>query len=169
MSDLQAEHSLTVPAFKQTPELVLPLTATREGEKRIVEAKTVNPATYADLEHTYSAAYRELKNAHASLGYQKDMAAKAMEEAKSEFLIDHYWPVIMGGKPKSHDSADMRNAHLMRHKDYLDALDRFNMLTAMVALVEGKIKVFERVSAYMKKTMDLVVRSGLGDKGLWQK
>lgn len=168
MSEIKTEHSLTVPAFRKTPELVLPLTATREGEARIIEAKTVNPSTYSDLEHCYSAAYRELKSGLATLGYQKDMAQKAIDEAKSEFFIDIY-PSILNEIPKSRDCADLRNAHLMRHKDYNEALDRFNMLKAMEAMVEGKIKVFERVSSYMKKSMDLVLRSGLGDKGLWQK
>jgi hypothetical protein len=163
------EHSLTVPAFRKTPELTLPLTATREGEARIIEAKTVSPVSYADLENCYSAAYRELKSALATLGFQKDQAQKAIDEAKSEFLIDHYYGEILKDKPKSHDSADLRNAHLMRFEPYVEALDRYNMVKAMEALVDGKIKVFERVSAYMKKSMDLIIRGGLADKGLWKK
>lgn len=169
MSAFKEEHSLTVPAFRKSPELVLPLTATREGESRIIEAKTVSPISYSDLEHCYSAAYRELKSAIATLGYQKAQAQKAMDEAKSEFLIDHYYGEIMRDKPKSHDSSDLRSAHLNRFVPYMEALDRYNMVSAMEALVDGKIKVFERTSAYMKKQMDLIIRGGLSDKGLWKK
>lgn len=166
-TDLQ-DKSLIVPAFHTTPEINLPFGETKEAEKRIIEAKTVSPVTYADLENCYSAAYRELKSNLAIVGYQKDMAQKAVDEAKSEFFIDYY-PKILGDLPKSRDCADLRNAWLMRHVPYRDAMDRFAAMKALEAHIEGKIKVFERVSSYMKKSMDLVIRSGLSGKGLWQK
>lgn len=160
------ELALAIPAFGKTPELILSLVATKTGEMRLVEAKTVNPITYVDLEHDFQEAWRELRRHHATIGFELAKADKALEIAKAQFLIDKY-PDIMAGKPKSHDSADMRKAYLMREPDYIAALDRINMLKAMENFVDGRLKVFENVSRYMKKQMDLVLRSGVSNSDLY--
>lgn len=160
--------SMIIPGFKGSSPMVLDVSKTREAESRLIEAKTVNPITYTDLEHCFSEAYRELKRHHSTLGYQLALAEKAMEQAKAVVLLDKY-PTFMEGKPKSHDNADLRKAFLMQDADYLEALDRFNMLKALESFVDGRIKVLENVSRYMKKEMDIIIRSGLTDKGLYKK
>lgn len=160
------DQSLVIPAFAGSREVHLELQATKLAESRLIEAKTVNPVTYVDLEHAFMEAYRELRKHAATIGFQIAKADKAMEQAKAQFLIDKY-PDIMAGKPRSHDSADTRKAYLMREPDYLAALDRMNMLKAMESYVDGRIRVFENVSRYMKKQMDLVLRSGLSNADLY--
>lgn len=154
------EHALVVPSFKTIEEIRLKLTYTREGESRLLEAKMVNPATYSDLESCFNQAYRELKTNLAVIGDQLNKADDLLEKAKSNFLIDNYQEKIKD-LPKSYDSADLRKAWLMRDTEYLAAKERVDMLKAMEALLDGKIKVFERTCVFMKKKMDLILRSGM--------
>jgi hypothetical protein len=160
-----ASTSLVIPPFGGSPALSLELTKTKEAEARLIEAKTVSPITYADLEHCFNESYRELKRHYATIGLELANAEKAQKTAKSVFLIDQY-PELLA-KSKLQDNGDTREAYLMRNKEYTDALDRINMLKAMEAFVEGRIKVMERVCAYMKKQMDLVIRSGLSGRDLY--
>lgn len=152
--------SLVIPAFRGSQEVVLSISKTREAESRLIEAKTVNPSTYADLEHTYGESYRELKNNLAIIGHQSVKAEKELKMIKAGLLLDKY-PEFMKDKPKSHDNSDMREAFFMKDAEYLEAMDRINMLKAMEAFAEGKIKVMENVSRWMRKQMDLVLRSGI--------
>lgn len=160
------EHSLVIPAFNKSQELHLCLNKTKEGESRLLEAKMANPITYAELECCYNQAYRELKTNLAIIGDQLNKASDDLETAKSNFLIDSYQDKIKD-LPKSYDSADLRKAWLMRDEAYLAAKDRENMLKAMEALLDGKIKVFERTCAFMKKKIDLILRSGLSGSQLY--
>jgi hypothetical protein len=160
------EHSLVIPAFQKSTELQLTLNKTKEGEARLLEAKNASPATYSDLESSYNEAYRELRRHLATVGYELSKAENALETAKSNFLIDTYQEKIKD-LPKSYDSADLRKAWLMRDPEYVAAKERSDMLKAMESLLDGKIKVFERTCAYMKKRMDLILRSGLSGSNLY--
>ena len=160
------QHALIVPAFKTLNEIRLTLNYTRVGESRLLEAKSVSPINYSDLESCFNQAYRELKTNLAIVGDQINKADVLVEKAKSDFLIDRYQEKIKD-LPKSYDSADLRKAWLMRDIDYTSAKDRLDMLKAMEALLDGKIKVFERTCAFMKKQMDLLLRSGLSGSQLY--
>lgn len=158
--------ALVIPAFGKSPALSLDMNSTREAEKRLIEAKTVNPITYTDLEHCFNEAYRELKRHHSTIGYQIALAEKAMEMAKSNVLLDRY-PDFMKDKPKTQDNADLRKAFMMRDEEYVAALDRINQLKAIESFLDGRIKVMENVCRYMRKQMDLVIRSGLSNANLY--
>lgn len=160
------ENVLVIPAFAKSKELKLGINATKEAETRLVEAKTVNPITYADLEHCFNEAYRELKRHSATIGYQLALADKALEEAKSTIFLDTY-PEFMKGRPKSQDNSDLRKAFMMRDPAYIAAIDRINMLKAMESFVDGKIKVLENVCRYMRTQMQLTIRSGLANTNLY--
>lgn len=160
------DHALEIPAFGKSPALKLQMGHIREAEKRLVEAKQVSPITYADLEHCFNEAYRNLKSHLSLVGYQIALAEKAMEDAKANILLDKY-PEFMKDRPKSQDNADMRKAFMMRDPEYIAALDRFNQLKALESNFDGKVKVFERVCAYMKKQMDLLLRSGISGTNLY--
>jgi hypothetical protein len=162
----RTERALVLPPFKKAPELRLEMDKIIEAEHRIHESKMVSPVTYADLEHCYNEAYRDLRRHLSSIGYQIALADKALEEAKATVLLDKY-PAFMDGKPKSHDSADLRRAFLTRDSDYNEALDRINQLKALESNFDGKIKVFENICRFMKKKMDLILRSGLSSTDLY--
>lgn len=158
----QQENVMVVPAFRALPELLMDMTSNREAEARFIEAKMVNPSTYADLEHTFNEAYRDLKRYLAAVGYQIVFAEKALEEAKADILLDKYPQYLEEkGIKKSGDNADVRKAYIARNPDYQACLDRINQLKALENNFDGKIKVLENVCRYMRKKMDLLIRSGL--------
>lgn len=160
------EKTLVIPGFNKSPELTLDLGRVKEAEGRIVEARTVSPITYKDLEYTYNEAWRDLKRYLSAIGYQLALAERALEEAKANVLLDRY-PEFMSGRPKSQDNADMRKAFLSRDEEYSKALDRFNQLKAVESMLDGKAKSFENVCRFMKKSMDLVLRSGLSNSDIY--
>lgn len=157
------ENSLMVlPAFGRAPALKMEMKNIRYAEQRLIEAKTVNPFTYADLEHTFNEAYRDLKKHLASIGYSITMAQKSVEDAKADVILGSY-AELMAGKPKSHDTLDLRNAYLTRDPAYSAALERLAQLKALEANFDGKVKVMENVCRYMRQTMQLISRSGMSN------
>ncbi len=158
------EHALVIPSFGKTPELSIDMSRIREAESRLIEAKTVNPITYADLEHTFNESYRDLKKYLAMVGFQIAQANKAMEEAKSDVLLDSYPDYLRRNDiKKTQDNADLRKAFLMKDPQYLAALDRCDQLKALESNLDGKIKVIENVCRYMRKQMDILLRSGVSN------
>lgn len=158
-------QTLVLPTFGKIPELSLNMEKIIEAEKRLIEAKTVNPLTYVDLEHAFNESYRELKRHLSSIGYHISLIDKAMEQAKADVLLDTY-PAFLesNNMKKSQDNADLRKAFLMKDAAYLAALDRMNQLKALESNMDGKIKVMENVCRYMRKQMDLILRSGLSNR-----
>ena len=169
-----ANNKMVIPAFKQIPKIELDMNASKEAEARFIEAKDVNPITYAELEHVFGASFQELKRHHSTVTYQLEMANKALAQAKSDVLLDKY-PDFLAQKTaeakekgvKFQDSADHREAYLIRDQAYLEAYDRVAMLKAVESFIDGRIKVIENISRYMKKRMDLVIRSGLSNSDLY--
>ena len=167
MSDNSSEHALVIPAFQKSQELHLSLNHTREGERRLSEAKTVNPVTYADLESCFNEGYRELRRHLSTIGYELTKAETAVEVAKSNFIIDTY-PGIVANLPRALQSqASTLQAHLIRDTEYLESLDRVGQLKAMESLLDSKVKVFEKTCQHMRKSMDLILRSGLSNSNLY--
>lgn len=156
------QHVMVVPTFGKMPEMKLDMAKIREADLRIIEAKTVNPSTYADLEHTFNESYRDLKRHLSTVGYAIAMAQKALEEAKADVILGSY-AELMKDKPKSYDTLDLRNAHLTRDAAYSAAIDRLAQMKALESNLDGKIKVMENVCRYMRKKMDLILRSGLSN------
>ena len=107
------DHALVLPAFGKAPALPLHMGKIREAEIRYIEAKTVNPSTYADLEHTFNEAYRDLKQHLSSIGYQLTLAEKALREAQAEVMLGTYAEYLKD-KPKYHDNSYIRDAFLMK-------------------------------------------------------
>lgn len=158
--------ALVLPPFGGSKDpMVLDLSKIREAESRIIEAKTVNPMTYVDLEHSFNEAYRDLKRHLSTVAFAIALAEKAMEEAKANILLDKYPTYLETSKVK--DNADIRKAFMIRDKEYTDALDRINQLRAVESNFDGKIKVMERTCAYMKKEIDLLLRSGLTGRDMY--
>jgi hypothetical protein len=157
---INSNHALVIPTFKSLPALSLDMKNIREAESRFIEAKTVNPVTYSELESCFNEGYRDLRKYLSLIGFQITQAEKLIEDAKADVFLDKY-PTYMDGKPKSHDTSDVRKAFLSRDPDYQAALDKFNQLKALESHFDGKIKVIENVCRYMRKKMDLILRSGL--------
>jgi predicted transcriptional regulator len=149
---------LAIPQFDDRPEITLEFTSIKEGERRLIEAKLVNPSTYSELEYTFNESYREAKKNLSIIGYEITQAERIFRRIKSELMLDTYPEFLKEKKLK--DNATIRDAFLEQNKDYVDAQERINMLKAMESLIDGKIKVFENVCRYMRKEMDILIRSG---------
>lgn len=163
-----SKTTLVLPAEGKIPELRLEMAKVVEAEHRILEAKTVNPVTYVDLESCFNESFRDLKRHLSSIGYQLDLASKAMEIAKSDLLLDKYPEYLESNNfKKSQDNGDLRMAFFMRDPAYNAALDRINQLKALQSNLDGKVKVMENVCRYMRKQMDLILRSGLSGRDLY--
>lgn len=160
LTTLPINHSLEIPAFGKSPILVLHMAKIREAETRYIEAKTVSPTTYSDLEHTFNEAYRDLKQHLSSIGYQLAMANKALREAKAEVMLGSY-AEHMRGKPKYQDNTDLRDAFLIKDHAYQAAFDRVEQLKALESNFDGKVKVIENVCRYMRQKMYLISKSGV--------
>jgi hypothetical protein len=156
---------LVVPAFGKAPELKLEMDRIREAESRFLEAKTVSPSTYSDLEHSFNESYRDLKRHLSNVGYHLTLADKAIREAQADVILGAYAEHLKD-KPKSYDSTHLRDAFLMRDPNYVASLDRVNQLKALQSNLEGKIKVIENVCKYIRQKMYLISKSGLGDPNL---
>lgn len=154
------DHALVIPAFGKSPALRLDMSRIREAEIRFIEAKTVNPSTYSDLENVFNESYRVLKNHASSIGYQLQLADKALRMAKADVILGAY-AEHMEGKPKYQDNADLRDAFLMKDPSYIAAMDRVAQLKAMKDNFDGKIKVIENVCKYMRQKMYLISKSGV--------
>ena len=157
--DNSKKAELVIPQFGSLPQMTLDLTKIKEGEDRLYEAQNVNVISYSNLEYVYNEGYREAKKHLSQVGYQITRAEKALIEAKSRALLDEY-PVFLKDRNMK-DSAQIRDAYLETVKDYTEAQDRIDMLKAIDALLDGKVKVFENTCRYMKRQIDIVLRSGM--------
>lgn len=163
-TNFDEKAELVIPAFNSKPAIRLDMTKMMDARKRLIEAKAVNPATYYDLEYTFNEGYRQGKKILTVINYEITQAEKALREARSRAILDDY-PQFLKDKGLK-DNATIRDAFLEKQKDYVEAQDRIDSLKAMSELIEGSyIKYFENVSRFIKKEMDLVIRSGIsGDK-----
>lgn len=160
-----AGQTLALPPFGKSPAISLEMGKIREAEMRLIEAKTVNPVTYVDLEHSFNEAYRDLKRHLATLGFAIAQASKALEDAKADVILGSYQEHAKANPKEA--NADVRNAFLTRDQAYSAALERIDQLKALESNMDGKVKVMENVCRYMRKQMDLLLRSGLTGRDLY--
>lgn len=149
-----------LPAFRGLPAVNLDMTALKVAEKRLIEAKIVSPSTYTDLEHTFGEAYRELKRNLSTVGYQIMKVKSEIEKIKANILLDKY-PEFLKERGAKFDNASIRDAFLARDEEYMQAKDRLDSLTALEIFLEGRIKVMENVTRYMRNAIQLIIRSSV--------
>jgi hypothetical protein len=152
--------ALELPEFRGLPSIRLNASSLQEAERRLHEAQHVNPSTYTNLEHCFSEAYRELKRHLATVGYQITKVENEYEKSKSIALLDKYQE-YMKDKPARLDTSEFRKAYIFRDAEVMEAKERLDSLKALEMFLDGRVKVMENVVRYMRKRMDLIIRSGL--------
>jgi len=150
---------LTIPEFGTRSVVKLEYNKIAEGERRLIEARVVNGGTYNELEFTFNEGYREAKSNLTVIRYELMQANKIQRRVKAECLLDQYPDFIK--EKKLNDNSSNREAFLELNEEYVASQDRIDMLTAMEEMFENKIKVFENVCRYMKKEIDILIRSGM--------
>jgi hypothetical protein len=93
------------------------------------------------------------------IGYKLTQAEKELKLAKAEAILDKY-PDFIKDKPKSLDSSQAREAFINRDEEVIKATDKVSMLKAIESTLDSKVRVMEKVCQYMRKQMDLIIRSG---------
>ena len=86
-----------------------------------------------------------------------------LDSIKGKALIDDY-PVFLEKHPKLKDTADIKKAFLSTIETISKLSDDIITLNAMEMMTEANIKRMERTCSYMKKKMDLLLRSGVATK-----
>lgn len=157
--NLEQTTAITLPEVEGLPSVSVSFQKTQEGIARLVEAKYVNPSTYTELEFTYGEGYRECKTSLSNIGYFIARTEQAIRAIKSGYLLDEY-PAFRKEKGLS-DNAANRDAFLEAQEDYRNAVERLDQLKALETFVEGRVKIFENVTRYMRKQMDLIRNSGI--------
>lgn len=153
----QSEISITVPGFKTLAPLSMSMHLLKEGERRIPEAKMVNPSTYVELEHTFQQAYGELKRNLAAVDFQIAKLEKEIERTKATLLFEVY-PEFIKDKPKNYDNATTRNLFLVNNPEIKEGEDNLIFLKRLAQDLEGRVKNFENVCRYVRKQMDILLR-----------
>lgn len=163
MDEIKADSSnstvMVIPALGTSPALKLEMKNIKYAESRLQDAKTVNPFTYSDLECIFNESYRDLKKHLSSVGYALAQAKNDIENAKADVLLGKYKEYIKEFPKEA--SADTRNAFLIRDVAYYTAKERIDQLEALETYLDGKIKTLENTCRYMRKQMDLILKSGL--------
>lgn len=160
--------ALELPEFRGLPSIRLDISSLKEAEKRLVEAQFVNPSTYTNLEHCFNEAYRELKKHLATVEYQLMKAENEYEKSKSIVLLDKYQE-YMKDKPARLDTAEFRKAYMSQDPGVQEAKERLDSLKALQIFLDGRIKVMENVCRYMRKQMDLLIKSGINTTVYYKK
>lgn len=154
--------SFTIPKAGSFQPLTLDMSMLSTAEGRMHEARVVNMAVYSELEGVLSDGEKECRANHTLVGYEITKTKKAVRKIKSEYLLDEY-PIFLKEKGLK-DNACNREAFLARQDDYEEMLDRMDMLQAFQELLDGKIKVIDNVRRYMKKEVDIQLRSVFNNK-----
>lgn len=151
---------ITLPGFGDLPAVSLDFTSIKTAERRLIESKTVNTATYSELEFVFGEAYRELKRHLSTVGYQILKTEAILKKAKAVAVLDKY-PEFLRSRNDLSDNAKTRDAFVDTDADVVAAQDRLDSLRVTEVYLEGRVKVMENVTRYMRKQMDLLIRSGI--------
>jgi hypothetical protein len=150
--------ALTIPGLEGVNAPInLDITIIQEAESRLIEAKTVNPATYKALEYLYNDGYRQARQHLASVEYQIVRAERQKEREKARVILE-VLPEKLDGKASSCNNADFRAAILATDERYNQVCEHIEKLKALSTFFDIRIKVFEKACTYMRKGIDLIIR-----------
>jgi hypothetical protein len=163
---METTRSLTVPGLEGvSPPMVLDISLVHEAESRLIESKTVNPATYKDLEYLYNQGYRQARQNLSAIDFQIVRTERQIEREKARVILE-VLPEKLEGKPASYNNADFRASILATDEAYRSVCERLDMLKAQAKFFEIRISVFEKACQYMRKGIDLIIRSNGSNVGV---
>ena len=163
---MEPNRSLTIPGLEGvSPPMALDITLIQEAETRLIESKTVNPATYKELEYLYNQGYRQARQHLSSIDYQILRTERQKERERARVILE-VLPPLLEGKPASYNNADFRASILATDVRYNDVSEQIDKLKAMSKFFEIRISVFEKACQYMRKGIDLIIRSNGSNIGV---
>ena len=147
----------TIPEFDGRPAIILDMNKIYNAESRMVDAKVVNPAIYGELEVLFTQGESQARQLVSVVGYEITRAKKTLRRVKSELILDD-WQDYKRQHAVS-ENATNRDAFLELSSNYVNAQDRVDMLEALEALIDGKVKIFQEVRRHMRKQIDIKLKS----------
>lgn len=163
---METNRSLTVPGLEGvSPPIVLDISLIHEAESRLIESKNVSPATYKDLEYLYNQGYRQARQNLSAVDFQIVKTERQLEREKARVILE-VLPEKLEGKPASYNNADFRASILSMDESYSTICERLDKLRAQAKFFEIRISVFEKACQYMRKGIDLIIRSNGSNIGV---
>lgn len=140
---------------KGLPPLVFDMSSIYDVEARISEVAFVTPHKAPELLARFNEAFLELTRLITATEYEQIQAKKNANRIRSIILLDKA-PQILKEKglataKSPAGSEDLRNAVLDSDDEYQSALDRADQITAVIKLLQGKLKAFEMAYSSVKK------------------
>jgi hypothetical protein len=150
--------STTVSAPRGVPglaPLTLDMSKVYAAESRINETKAVNPMTAPELKATFNEACGITTKYIAWLQYEILMAKKYLALAKAEVILDKLPSKVQELKNAGiKDNSDFREALVARDTSYQNCQNTLYALEAVKALLESKVKTFDRAYWDCKSTAE---------------
>lgn len=151
------DYYIVIPAFHTFDSLKIEINATKLADGRMHEAQWVNPSTYGELEHIFNEAFKELKRNITNVGYLIASTENELAKIKSALLIDKY-PDFIKERGSKFDNADMREAFLLKDKDYASLKENIVLLNSVKTFLESRIKIVENVMQYMRNCLKTYIK-----------
>ena len=162
MSSFELGSLLKIPrGAPNIDPLIFELQEIEKIEQRKIEISYANKDTAPELMYIFNKAYCEIKRMMAQIGHEYSVAKKYSNKRKGAVLLDVAPDILQKKGLKT--SEDLRNAILDQDDEYLELLDKVNMLEAAYEYLSGKAKGFEMSYQSAKKVMD-ANNTGLGSR-----
>lgn len=127
------------------------------AESRLKEISVVSGEASRELMGYYVDAISNVNRYLGWVTYELLHAQKYLKLAKAEVIIDKMPDQLIELKKKGQkDNADLREALVYRDSAFQQQLDTFNGLTALKAMLEAKVKTFEKAHYACKAVYDTI-------------
>ena len=132
----------------------------KEAEARFHEIRTVNPATFAELELVLSRAHREQRAQSRKIEVHILKLKAELENASNRLIFDVY-PSFLEAHPKIKDSSDTRARFISNDPVVVKLKERIGMLEIANKICQDKSFEMENGWKILRKQMDLIIKSGV--------
>jgi hypothetical protein len=132
----------------------------KEAEARFHEIRTVNPASYAELESVFGKAYREQKSQSRKIEVHVLKLKAELDHIGNKMIFDEY-PLFLEANPKVRDSADTRQRFVNNSPEVIKLKERIGMLEIANKICQDKVQDMENNCKVLRKQMDLIIKSGV--------
>lgn len=147
---ISADLQLVCPAGNpDASPIILDLAYILAAEARQEEVATVTPFKAPELLRTYNKSWLELNTILARLQLERNKALKEVEKRKAVLLLDVIPEKLKERKIPSNDAN--REAFIVLDPQHSALEDTAMQITAIVKLLEGKLKSFENAFSSVKR------------------
>jgi hypothetical protein len=153
-----SQTQLTIPrGHKNLPPMVLDLSRVFVAESRIIEIQAVTLTKAPELLAAFTDAYRELSEMIVHVELEHNNACRSADTIKSIIILDKAPEILakknLTTKASPGGSADLRQAVLDGDPEYRDALEKMDLIKAVIQLLKDKRNAIEMAFTSVKKIL----------------